>query len=75
MLGSEPGCNRGALRGRFLQRLAVTRALALADFAALVQWRGMLPRWLHARYRALRCVKRLVGNRRYDSVRERMLFR
>ena len=36
-----PGRNRGARSGHWLQRFAVTRALDLADFAALVEWHGV----------------------------------
>lgn len=75
VLNSEPGCNRHWRPGCYLQRLAVTRMLSLSDFTTLVLWRGARPRLLQARYHALRGIKRLVGNRRYERVRERMLAR
>lgn len=75
VLNSEPGCNRRWQPGRYLQRVAVMRSTSLSDFATLVLWRGARPRLLQARYHALRGVKRLFGNRRYEWMRERMLAR
>jgi hypothetical protein len=40
-----------------------------------VQWRGAGPRLQRARYDALRRVKRLLGNRRYETLRARLLTR
>lgn len=73
VLNSAPGCNRRRQPGRYLQRLAITRPLPLADFATLVQWRGVLPRRAWARYHALRLLKHAVGNGRYERLRERLL--
>jgi peptidoglycan/xylan/chitin deacetylase (PgdA/CDA1 family) len=73
LLNSAPGCNRHWQPGRYLQRLAITRDMQLTRFARLVQWHGLAPRWMRARYHALRTVKRVIGNRRYERVRERML--
>jgi len=73
LLNSAPGCNARRRAGAYLQRLAVTRPLPLGDFAALVQWRGLLPRRVRARYHALRLLKRTVGNGRYERLRERLL--
>lgn len=75
LLNSEPGVNRRRTPGCYLQRLAVTRSLALPEFAALVQWRGAGPRLQRVRYDALRRIKRLVGNRRYETLRARLLPR
>jgi peptidoglycan/xylan/chitin deacetylase (PgdA/CDA1 family) len=75
VLNSEPGVNRQRTPGAYLQRLAVTRTLDLRGFAALVQWRGAGPRLQRARYDALRRVKRLLGNRRYETLRARLLTR
>lgn len=73
VLGSEPGCNRPLPSGRCLQRLVVTRNLALSQFTQLVRWQGMRPRALRLRYAALASVKRALGNRRYDALRGRIL--
>jgi peptidoglycan/xylan/chitin deacetylase (PgdA/CDA1 family) len=73
VLGSEPGCNRPFPEERCLQRLVVTRDLALGEFTHRVRWQGMRPRALRLRYAALAWVKRALGNRRYDTLRRRML--
>jgi peptidoglycan/xylan/chitin deacetylase (PgdA/CDA1 family) len=73
LFNSEPGVNRGWRRGEYLQRLAITRDLVLDDFARLVEWRGLLPRLLRARYHALGWAKRAVGNERYERLRERAM--
>ncbi|HZP65766.1 MAG TPA: polysaccharide deacetylase family protein [Rudaea sp.] len=73
LLNSEPGWNRGWTRGRYLQRLPITRGLTLDEFANLVAGRGVMPRAMQARYRALLWAKRVLGNRRYEEVRKRML--
>jgi len=75
VLNSVPGCNRRFARGRYLQRLAITRELALQDFARLVQWRGVLPRARQLRYHALAWMKHALGNRRYEQLRRRVLER
>jgi len=73
VLNSEPGCNAHWRKGQYLQRVAVTRGLALPEFVQLVQWRGLRPPLLRARYRMLARAKRLLGNRRYEWFRERLL--
>ena len=75
LLNSEPGPNRDRVHGDYLQRLAMTRELSLGDFARLVQWRGVLPRALQARYRLLAIAKHLLGNQPYERVRKRLLER
>jgi peptidoglycan/xylan/chitin deacetylase (PgdA/CDA1 family) len=72
ILNSEPGCN-AHWQGGYLQRLAITRELPLHEFAQLVQWRGLRPHVLRARYRVLAQTKRLLGNRRYERFRARLL--
>jgi peptidoglycan/xylan/chitin deacetylase (PgdA/CDA1 family) len=75
VLGSVPGRNRRWSRGQYLQRLAVTRGLPLANFAGMVSGRGVLPVAMQARYHALAWTKRLLGNRRYEHFRAWMLDR
>jgi hypothetical protein len=55
--------------------VAITRGLALADFARLVQWSGWLPRTRQLRYHALAWMKHALGNRRYEQFRARVLQR
>jgi peptidoglycan/xylan/chitin deacetylase (PgdA/CDA1 family) len=73
LLGSVPGPNLRARGDCFLQRLAVTRNLGLEDFAAMVRWRGLSPRLLKARHAALSLPKRVLGNKGYERLRERLL--
>lgn len=75
VLGSAPGCNRGHLPHECFERITITRDLPLADFAALVAWRGWRPRLARMRFRALRVPKRLLGNERYQRLRARLLSR
>lgn len=75
VLGSMPGCNRRRRPHECYERIAITRNLELADFAALVDWRGWRPRLASARFRALRVPKRLLGNQRYQRLRARLLTR
>lgn len=69
LFGSVPGPNQGARSDQWLQRIAVRRTLDLADFAALVEWRGLTPRLARARHQALAASKRLLGNARYARLR------
>ena len=75
VLGSVPGRNRRWSRGQYLQRLAVTRGIPLANFAGMVSGRGVLPLAMQARYHALAWTKRLLGNQRYEHFRTWMLDR
>lgn len=72
LFGSVPGPNREPRPGQWLERLAIRRDLALGDFAALVEWRGPLPRIAAARHRLLGLGKRLLGNARYERLRTHM---
>jgi len=73
VLNSAPGANASGVRDVYLQRLAITRGLALDQFATLVQWRGARARASQLRYLALTWLKRSLGNRRYEQLRERVL--
>jgi peptidoglycan/xylan/chitin deacetylase (PgdA/CDA1 family) len=75
VLGSMPGCNRQRRAHECYERIAMTRDMSLADFAALVSWHGWRPRFAQARFRALRIPKRLLGNERYQRLRARLLAR
>jgi len=73
ILNSAPGSNRYHRDGEYLQRIAVTRGLDIHDFASLVTWSGLAPRWQQARFRMLSWPKRILGNRRYERWRSRVL--
>lgn len=73
VLTSVPGINRGAATRDCCERIAITRDMQIEEFAALVQWRGLAPRVSRLRYHALGFPKRLLGNARYERVRERLL--
>lgn len=75
VLGSTPGRNRERRPHECYERIAITRDLTPADFAALVAWRGWRPRLARARFRALRIPKRLLGNERYQRLRARLMAR
>jgi peptidoglycan/xylan/chitin deacetylase (PgdA/CDA1 family) len=68
LLGSRPGVNRGA-RGGCLERIAVTRDLALPRLRQLLRWHGAAPRLARWRYEALQWPKRVLGNRAYERMR------
>lgn len=73
VLTSVPGVNRGKLAGDCRERLAITRDMRLADFAASLEWRGWQPHMMRLRYNALALPKRLLGNARYQRLRARLL--
>ncbi|HJU07317.1 MAG TPA: polysaccharide deacetylase family protein [Rhodanobacteraceae bacterium] len=73
ILTSIPGINRGTLAADCRERIAVTRGMSLHDFSVLLQWRGVRPRMIRMRYRALAWPKRLLGNHRYERLRQRLL--
>ncbi len=73
ILTSIPGINHGPLAADCRERIAVTRGMSLHDFSALLQWRGMQPRLMRARYHVLAWPKALLGNRRYERLRARLL--
>ncbi len=75
VLGSVPGHNRRRSPGHYLQRLAVTRDLSLADFASMVSGQGVVPALMQARHHVLALTKRLLGNQRYEHFRAWMLDR
>jgi len=74
-LNSAPGVNSNWKLCKYLQRLPITGDLTLDKFADLVQWRGLAPRVLRARYEALAQAKQMLGNRAYERWRERVVLR
>jgi peptidoglycan/xylan/chitin deacetylase (PgdA/CDA1 family) len=75
VLNSVPGANRQRGADDYFERIAVTREMPIEKFGALVEWRGAGPRLMKARYELLAGAKRLLGNRRYERLRARMLTR
>lgn len=73
LYGSVPGPNRRPRPGQWQQRLAITREMPPAAFAALVEWSGLPPRLARLRFSALRLPKRVLGNDRYARLRGRLL--
>lgn len=73
LLGSVPGPNQPPRAGQWLERLAVTRDMDDAKFAALVGWKGLRPRLALARFHALALPKRMLGNAAYEKIRARLL--
>jgi peptidoglycan/xylan/chitin deacetylase (PgdA/CDA1 family) len=73
VLNSVPGVNHGWREGDYLERVAVTRTMRIDEFASLVAWRGVTPRWQRLRFRLLRLPKRILGNRRYERLRSLVL--
>lgn len=75
VLGSQPGPNRGRRAPECYERIAITRGTSIDEFAALVRWRGLRPRYARVRFRALRVPKLLLGNDRYQRLRAKLLTR
>jgi len=73
LFGSVPGPNRHPHADGWLERLPVTRGTSLERFAALVRWDGWEPRMARLRHAALALPKRVLGNRGYERLRERLL--
>ncbi|MBS0200467.1 MAG: hypothetical protein JSR70_08460, partial [Proteobacteria bacterium] len=54
---------------RWRNRVAITRDLGDAKFAALANWSGPAARWARLRHGALAVPKRVLGNARYQRLR------
>jgi peptidoglycan/xylan/chitin deacetylase (PgdA/CDA1 family) len=75
IFNSLPGINRRWNGKTYLERIAMTRDMSLTRFADLVRWRGLAPRFSRARYRVLQLPKQLLGNGRYQRLRQWILAR
>jgi peptidoglycan/xylan/chitin deacetylase (PgdA/CDA1 family) len=75
LMNSVPGPNRRMRPNGYLNRLAMTRTVSLEEFAQLVLWRGVAARRLVLRTAALEVPKRVLGDVRYDRLRDRVLSR
>ena len=68
LYGSRPGPDDDAQPG-WRNRVAITRELGEAKFAALANWSGPAARWARLRHGALAVPKRMLGNARYQRLR------
>lgn len=75
LMNSVPGPNRRIRPDGYLNRLAMTRTVSLEEFTQLVLWRGAAARRLVLRTAALEVPKRVLGDDRYDRLRNRVLSR
>ncbi len=55
VLNSAPGVNHGWRDGDYLERVAITRTMHIDEFASLVAWRGVAPRWQRLRFGCCDC--------------------
>lgn len=69
--GSTPGDNRKP--AGFLQRVAIVRDTSAADFDQILAWRGPAVKAIEWRHRMLQFPKRLIGDDRYQRLRETLL--
>ncbi|MBS0215730.1 MAG: polysaccharide deacetylase family protein [Proteobacteria bacterium] len=68
LYGSRPGPDDNTQPG-WRNRIAITRELGAAKFAALANWSGPAARWARLRHGALAVPKRVLGNARYQRLR------
>lgn len=73
VFGSQPGINAGPAGPAPLQRVAITRDTDLAAFRQILAWRGLAVQRLCWRHRLLALPKRLIGDGRYDRLRQALL--
>ena len=69
LYGSRPGPDDGDGHPRWRNRVAITRGMDDARFAALASWRGPFVQWARLRHGALAVPKRVLGNDRYQRLR------
>ncbi len=70
---SSPGDNRDGGAGGYLQRVAITRDTTLDTFDQILAWHGPAVNAMRWRHRVLRVPKLLIGDARYDRLREALL--
>ena len=73
VFGSEPGVNRGLPDDRILRRVAITRGMGPQAFEQVLGWQGAAVRQLRMRHRVLSVPRRLLGDDRYDRLREALV--
>jgi peptidoglycan/xylan/chitin deacetylase (PgdA/CDA1 family) len=70
VFGSQPGDNRDWQPGRYLQRVAITRGLSLPGFEQVLDWDGGTVRRMRWRHAVLDVPKRVLGDERFDRLRQ-----
>ncbi len=73
VFGSVPGDNRDLPPGQPLQRVAITRGLDDAGFVQVLDWGGPVVRRLVWRHSLLAMPKRVLGDDRYDRLRQALV--
>lgn len=73
VFGSRPGDNAATPAGGPIDRVVVTRQTSEAAFARLVRWQGPAAWQAQARYHLLGWPKQLLGDQRYDRLRQALL--
>ena len=73
VFGSCPGINRGLDEDALVRRVAITRGLGAQGFDQVLAWQGATVRRLRLRHRLLSVPKQLLGDVRYDRLREALV--
>jgi peptidoglycan/xylan/chitin deacetylase (PgdA/CDA1 family) len=73
VFGSQPGDNHDWEPGEFVQRVPITRDLSLPAFEQILRWGGTAARRLRWRHNLLAMPKRLLGDERYDRLRQSLV--
>ena len=73
VFGSCPGINRGLGDTTLVRRVAITRGLGAQGFDQVLAWQGATVRRLRLRHRLLSVPKHLLGDERYDRLREALV--
>lgn len=70
VFGSEPGRNHRLSPHALVHRVAITRDVSSADFDEILAWQGSTVRRMRWRHRLLALPKQLLGDERYDRLRQ-----
>lgn len=70
VFGSAPGLNRGLSPAACVRRVAITRGMGAGEFDQVLAWQGATVRRLRLRHRLLSVPKQLLGDDRYDRLRQ-----
>jgi peptidoglycan/xylan/chitin deacetylase (PgdA/CDA1 family) len=70
VFGSEPGRNRRLSAHALVQRVPITRDVTSDDFDEILAWQGSTVWRMRWRHRLLALPKQLLGDERYDRLRQ-----
>jgi peptidoglycan/xylan/chitin deacetylase (PgdA/CDA1 family) len=73
VFGSQPGDNRDWRPGTLVQRVTISRDLAMAGFDEVLDWDGGTVRRMRWRHAVLRVPKRVLGDERFDRLRQALV--